>query len=326
MNVLVTGGAGYIGSHMVKLLLDEGHNVTVLDNLVTGYRDAVVGGTFIHGDVGDSALLEHIFASESIEAVMHFAAYIEVGESVSNPAKYYQNNAANSLNLLQAMVRAGINIFILSSTAAVYGEPEFIPLTEEHSCRPMNPYGHSKYMVEKMLESFDIGHGLKSICLRYFNAAGAHPDGILGERHNPESHLIPLILQSASGRRLSISVFGRDYPTQDGTAVRDYIHVMDLCQAHLLALEVLQRRRQSAIYNLGNGNGFSVQQVIDVAREVTGREIKVVDAGRRAGDAAILVADASRAKKELAWIPKYADLNTIVSHAWSWEQKMAGDH
>jgi UDP-glucose 4-epimerase len=286
----------------------------------------VVGGTFVEGDVGDSALLERVFVNERFDAVMHFAAFIEVGESVSNPAKYYRNNAMNTLNLLQAMVHAGVSDFILSSTAAVYGEPEFVPLTEEHGCRPMNPYGQSKYMVEKMLESFDLAHDVKSICLRYFNAAGAHPEGILGERHNPESHLIPLVLQAASGRRQSISVFGRDYATADGTAVRDYIHVMDLCQAHLLALEALQSQRRSAIYNLGNGNGFSVQQVIDVAREVTGREIKVVDAERRAGDAAILVADASRARRELAWSPGYSDLETIIRHAWSWELKMADGH
>jgi UDP-glucose 4-epimerase len=318
--VLIVGGAGYIGSHMVKMLLAQGHQVVVLDNLSTGYRDAVVGGEFIEGDMGDEALLAQLFSEHEIEAVMHFASFIEVGESVTDPIKYYHNNVVKTLALLNAMVRHKVQKIIFSSTAAVYGEPEYVPIDEDHPLNPINPYGKGKLMVEKILEDYDRAYALKSISLRYFNAAGADPDGELGERHNPESHLIPLILQAASGRRETISIFGSDYDTIDGTCVRDYIHIVDLCAAHLKALEKLISGANSAVYNLGNGNGFSVQQVIDCARKVSGNAIKVVTGERREGDPATLIARSDKAKQELGWVSSYDKIETIVSHAWRWEQ------
>jgi UDP-glucose 4-epimerase len=250
---------------------------------------------------------------------MHFASFIEVGESVRNPSKYYLNNFTNTLNLLDAMVRQGVNKFIFSSTAAIFGEPEYTPIDESHPKCPINPYGRSKLMVEQALEDYEVAYGLESVCLRYFNAAGADPDGEMGERHNPETHLIPLVLQAASGRRESISVFGEDYRTPDGSCVRDYIHIVDLCLAHMLALNGLMNGSGSKRFNLGNGNGFSVLEVIDVAKQVTGKHINVSKAGRRSGDPAILVAVSSLAKRELGWAPEYADLETIVKHAWNWE-------
>lgn len=321
MKILVVGGAGYIGSHMVKMLLDAGNEVVTVGNLEAGYRDAVQGGTFIHGDLADSVLLNNLFTQHQFSGVMHFASHIQVGESVRDPAKYYRNNVANTQNLLDAMIAHDVRHFIFSSTAAIFGEPRYTPIDEAHPKFPINPYGHSKLMVEQMLADYDQAYGIRSVCLRYFNAAGAHPDGLLGERHDPETHLIPLILQAASGRREVISVFGRDYPTADGTCIRDYIHIMDLCQAHLLALEQLTQGGTSAAYNLGNGNGFSVQHVIDVARKVTGCEIKISEAPRRSGDPAVLVADSALAKKELGWLPCYADIETIIHHAWRWECK-----
>lgn len=323
-DILVVGGAGYIGSHMVKLLLEKGHDVTTFDNLSSGFRDAVVGGEFIAGDLADQELLEKILANKKYDAVMHFASHIQVGESMEKPGKYYRNNFSNTLNLLDAMVKHGVKQFIFSSSAAVYGVPEYTPLDENHSKQPINPYGLSKRMVEQMLKDYNKAYGLRSINLRYFNAAGADPDGELGERHDPETHLVPLVLQSASGRREDIKVFGRDYPTKDGTCVRDYIHVTDLCDAHLLALESIQQSGLSKAYNLGNGNGFSVQEVIDTAERVTGKSIKVVDTPRRDGDPPVLVADAKLAKDELGWQPKYPDLETIIKHAWEWEKKMTG--
>lgn len=316
MNVLVVGGAGYIGSHMVKALLEAGHTVITLDNLVSGHRDAVLGGGFVEGDMADQNLLGQIFASQRFDGVMHFAGHIQVGESVSHPAKYYWNNVVGTLGLLDAMVASGVSRLIFSSTAAIFGEPQNSPIDESHPKLPINPYGHSKLMVEQMLADYDQAYGLKSVCLRYFNAAGADPDGVLSERHDPETHLIPLVLQAASGQRETISVFGRDYDTPDGTCIRDYIHVMDLCQAHMLALEMLVDGAPSTAYNLGNGEGFSVQQVIDVAREVTGRTIQVIDAMRRLGDPAVLVADSTLARRELGWRPQYAALETIIKHAW----------
>ncbi len=308
---------------MVKALLEAGHAVTTLDNLSSGYRDAVVGGEFIQGNLGDQALLDQLFEQRSIDAVMHFAAYIEVGESVRDPAKYYRNNVANTLTLLEAMVRHHVDKFIFSSTAAIFGEPQYTPIDEAHPKAPINPYGASKLMVEQVLGDLDHAHGLRSVCLRYFNAAGADPGGELGERHDPETHLIPLVLQAASGRRQHISVFGRDYDTPDGTCVRDYIHVNDLCQAHLRALEHLAGGAPSAAFNLGNGQGFSVQEVIDTARAVTGMAIPVVDAERRAGDPAVLVADSQQARQVLNWTPQLAELSTIIEHAWHWEQRLA---
>ena len=322
--ILVVGGAGYIGSHMVKMLGQQGHEVVTFDNLSKGYRDAVVSGEFVEGDLADTQRLDNLFASIRFDGVMHFASFIEVGESVKEPAKYYQNNVSNTQNLLDTMVRHGVNHFIFSSTAAIFGEPEYSPIDESHPQQPINPYGRSKLMVEQILEDYDTAYGLKSVALRYFNAAGADPDGELGERHNPETHLIPLVLQAASGRRDSISVFGDDYDTPDGTCVRDYIHINDLCDAHILALNKLQKTGVSTRYNLGNGQGFSIKQVIDTAVDVTGKEFDVVYADRRAGDPAVLVADSSMARQELSWEPWFADLERIIETAWSWEQSFFG--
>lgn len=321
--ILVVGGAGYIGSHMVKQLLRLGYEVVVLDNLENGHRDAVIGGEFVLGDIADSNLLDSIFSDHQIDGVMHFASYIQVGESVVEPAKYYRNNVSNTLNLLEAMVQHELKVFVFSSTAAVFGEPQYIPIDEKHPQSPINPYGKSKLMVEQVLEDFDRAYGLKSICLRYFNAAGADPDGLLGERHDPETHLIPLILQVASGRRKSIEVFGDDYETKDGTCIRDYIHVNDICQAHVLALQKLFDDGASARYNLGNGTGFSVKEVIQSVRRTTTKPISVKDSPRRDGDPAQLVADSNAAISELGWKPEYVDLDTIVAHAWAWEKKSA---
>jgi len=322
MRVLVVGGAGYIGSHMVKMLGDGGADVVTYDNLSSGHRDAVLAGTLVEGDLADTAHLEGVLKS-GFDAVMHFASYIQVGESVRLPGRYYRNNVANTLNLIELMVAHGIRNFIFSSTAAVFGEPEYSPIDESHRRRPINPYGMSKSMVEDMLPDFDRAHGLRSACLCYFNAAGADPAGRLGERHDPETHLIPLILQAASGRRSHIDVYGRDYPTPDGTCVRDYVHVVDLCQAHLLALRALLAGMPSASFNLGNGDGFSVQAVIDAARRVTGKPIRTEEAPRRPGDPARLVADSSLAKARLKWEPRYADIESIIAHAWQWESRHA---
>lgn len=323
MKLLIVGGAGYIGSHMVKMLLDYGHEVVTLDNLSTGYRDAVVGGEFILGDLADKALLDRLFRDQRFDGVMHFASFIQVGESVLQPSKYYYNNLVNTLNLLDAMVTHKVNHFIFSSTAAIFGEPHYTPIDEKHPNQPINPYGRSKWMVEQVLADYERAYGLKHICLRYFNAAGADPSGLLGERHEPETHLIPLVLQVASARRDHIQVYGSDYDTPDGTCIRDYIHIVDLCQAHLLALDKLRDEGKSAVYNLGNGNGFSVHEVIETARHVTGRPIKAILSPRRAGDPARLVADAALSREALKWTPVYAELATIIEHAWRWEQKHA---
>lgn len=317
--ILVVGGAGYIGSHMLKALHKGGYAVLTLDNLSGGFRDAVRYGEFIEGDLADCACLAQVFSRYKIDAVMHFASYIQVGESVLDPAKYYRNNVMNTQNLLDAMRVAGVQHFIFSSTAAVFGEPLRTPIDEDHPQRPINPYGRSKWMVEQMLQDYEQAYGLKSICLRYFNAAGADPQGELGERHEPETHLIPLVLQAASGRREAISVFGRDYDTPDGSCLRDYVHVDDLCQAHLLALQALQAGAGSAAYNLGNGEGFSVDEVIETARRVSGRTIVVNEGARRSGDPARLVADSQAIRSALGWTPRYADLDSIIAHAWAWE-------
>jgi UDP-glucose 4-epimerase len=266
-------------------------------------------------------LLERIFSARSFDAVMHFASHIEVGESVKLPAKYYRNNVANTLTLLDAMLAARIDKLIFSSTAAIFGSPDYTPVDERHPRLPVNPYGRSKLMVENVLGDYEKAYGLRSVCLRYFNAAGADPDGELGERHEPESHLIPLTLQAASGRRPAIALFGTDYDTPDGTCIRDYVHVADLCDAHWLALQALLSGVRSGAYNLGNGSGFSVREVIDTARRVTGRNINVVEEARRAGDPARLVADSAAARQELGWQPRFASLETIVDHAWRFEQR-----
>ena len=322
MKVLVVGGAGYIGSHMVVVLLEAGHEVVIYDNFSTGYRDAILGGEVVEGDLADPATLDSVLSDGHFDAVMHFASNIEVGESVREPAKYYKNNLINAVNLLDAMRRNGVSAFVFSSSAAVYGEPQYAPLDEVHPRAPVNPYGRTKWMVEQILGDYDSAYGLKAVSLRYFNAAGADPEARIGERHEPESHLIPLVLQAASGRRESIQVFGRDYDTPDGTCIRDYIHVNDLCQAHLAALDRVVGGGESAAYNLGNGNGFSVNEVIETARQVTGREIKVVDSPRRPGDPAVLVADAGLARKELGWEPQRPGLESIIEDAWRWEQKI----
>jgi len=321
MKILVVGGAGYIGSHMVKMLSLAGHHVVTLDNLSNGYRDAVKYGDFVEGDIADSVLLDKLFAENQFDGVMHFASYIQVGESVEKPSMYYRNNVTNTQVLLDAMVEHDIKSFIFSSTAATFGEPEYTPIDEKHPQAPINPYGHSKLMVEQILADFDHAYGLKSVSLRYFNAAGADPDGELGERHIPETHLIPLVLQAASGRRESITVFGDDYDTPDGTCIRDYIHINDLCSAHLLALEYLVNGGETKAYNMGNGEGYSIKELIDVAKSVTGNDFTVVMGERRDGDPARLVADSKLLQSELSWKPEYPDLETIIRHAWEWEKQ-----
>ena len=318
--ILVTGGAGYIGSHMVKTLLDAGLGVVTIDNLSGGYRDAVIGGSFIEGDISDPQLVQRVLTEHQVSAVMHFASFIQVGESVVNPGKYYRNNLANTVLLLEIMRGCGVKKFIFSSSAAVYGEPEKVPIPESHPKLPLNPYGRSKWMVEQVLSDLDRACDFKSVSLRYFNAAGADPSGILGERHEPETHLIPLVLRAASGAAPNVKVFGHDYDTPDGTCIRDYVHVADLCQAHLLALESLLDAGESAAFNLGNGNGFSVREVIETAERVTGRSIPLIAAPRRPGDPARLVADSTMVRTHLNWRPRYEQLDIIIEHAWAWEQ------
>lgn len=323
--VLVCGGAGYIGSHTVLQLQERGYNVIILDNLVYGHRDlaesVLAQSQLIIGDTGDRPLLDKIFQEHNIDAVMHFAAFTYVGESVTEPSKYYRNNFVSAFTLLEAMLAAEVKTFVFSSTCATYGEPETIPIPEEHPQNPINSYGRTKLMVEHVLKDFDQAYDLRSVMFRYFNAAGADPQGRLGEDHNPETHLIPLVLMTALGKRDSISMFGTDYPTPDGTCVRDYIHVNDLADAHVLGLEYLLNGGQTEAFNLGNGNGFSVKEVIDVARAVTGKEIKAIAADRRPGDPPSLVGSSDKARQTLGWNPKYDDLDTIIAHAWQWHQK-----
>lgn len=322
--ILVTGGAGYIGSHAVKALLQAGYQVLILDNLVYGHRDLVeqvLQVKLIEGDIEDRPLLDHLFQTHKIEAVMHFSAYAYVGESVTDPDKYYRNNVVATLTLLEAMLAASIKKFVFSSTCATYGVPKFIPITEDHPQNPINPYGATKLMVERILSDFDVAYSLKSVCFRYFNAAGADPSGLLGEDHNPETHLIPLVLQTALGKRQSISIFGTDYSTPDGTCIRDYIHVSDLADAHILGLEYLLKGGESNVFNLGNGNGFSVKEVIAAAQEVTGINISVQECDRRPGDPPSLIGSSEKARKILGWQPIYPDIKDIVTHAWNWHQK-----
>lgn len=321
--ILVVGGAGYIGSHMVKTLINEGYSVVVLDNLSTGHRRLLTGGEFVQGSLGDANLLEKLFSEHRIQAVMHFAAFSLVGESVQQPLKYYRNNISETVSLIEAMVRHCVKRFIFSSTAAVYGEPEKIPISEDHTYSPTNPYGASKLCVERILADSDRAHGLKSFCLRYFNAAGADASGMIGELHDPESHLIPLILKAAMSKKV-VKIFGTDYPTPDGTCIRDYVHVTDLAQAHLLALQALLDGAESRTFNLGNSIGHSVRQVIDVAQEVTGLPIGTFEDQRRPGDPAVLVADAGRIKRELHWNPEYEDLEKIIASAWKWHSRQPG--
>jgi UDP-glucose 4-epimerase len=322
--ILVTGGAGYIGSHAVLALRDAGYEVVILDNLIYGHRDLVETALkveLVEGDIGDRTLLNQLFKTREFAAVMHFAAYAYVGESVSQPAKYYRNNLVGTLTLLEAMCDAGIQNFVFSSTCATYGVPQQIPIQETQPQQPINPYGMSKLMVEQMLDDFDRAYGLRSVRFRYFNAAGADPQGRLGEDHNPETHLIPLVLLTALGKRESISIYGTDYDTPDGTCIRDYIHVTDLAQAHVLGLEYLLKGGSTEVFNLGNGRGFSIQEVIEAARVVTGHPIPVTLADRRPGDPPVLVGSAEKAKRILGWQPQYADLGSILAHAWQWHQK-----
>lgn len=320
MAILVPGGAGYIGSHTVAELLGIGEEVVVADNLVKGHREAVLGGKFYEGDLRDGDFLDRVFSENEIEAVIDFAAYSLVGESVSEPLKYYNNNVAATMNLLEKMRQHGVKHIVFSSTAATYGEPEKIPIMENDKTEPTNPYGESKLAVEKMLRWCDEAYGIRHTCLRYFNAAGALAGGEIGEDHNPESHLIPLILQVALGKRDSISIYGNDYPTPDRTCIRDYIHVTDLADAHILALNRLRRGGPSTIYNLGNGTGFSVNEVINAAREVTGHPIPARISKRRAGDPAVLVASSEKIRKELNWTPRFYKLPEIIESAWVWHK------
>lgn len=321
MTILITGGAGYVGSHNVKFLQEKGYDVVVLDDLSHGFADAVLGVNLIKGNIGDAMLLDRVFATHRIDAVINFASFIQVGESAQIPSSYYLNNVGNTLVLLDAMARYGVKKFVFSSTAAIFGNPEYTPIDEAHPKSPINPYGRSKWIVEQILQDYEAAYGLHSVCLRYFNAAGADPDALLGERHEPETHLIPLVLQAASGRRSHITVFGTDYPTCDGTCIRDYIHVQDLAQAHWLALRYLDKYECSDAFNLGNGNGYSICQVIDTARMVTGCDIQVEFGPRRSGDPSVLIADSTLARERLMWEPNYTDLCDIIRHAWAWERK-----
>ena len=319
--ILVVGGAGYIGAHMVRQLIKARCDVVILDNLSTGNRKLVQGDEFIQGNLGDSDLLDKLFSRHTFDAVMHFAAFSQVGESMHRPLMYYRNNLAETVALLDAMVRHDVKRFIFSSTAAVYGEPVAIPIAEDHPCAPTNPYGNTKLAVERMLADCDAAYGLKSVALRYFNAAGADESGKIGELHEPETHLIPIVLRAADGMIDHIRLFGTDYATTDGTCIRDYVHVNDLAQAHLLALDALLKGGDSAIYNLGSSSGYSVREVIGKAEGVTGKKIPVVEAARRPGDPAILVASSEKIQRELGWTPVYDNLEKIIQTAWNWHLK-----
>ena len=320
MAILVTGGAGYIGSHCVAALIERGADVVVVDDLSKGHREALKGGRLYVGSVADRAFLDDVFSREPIEAVIHFAAFSLVGESMQVPEQYFRNNVTAGLTLIETMLAHKVPYLVFSSTAATFGEPEYVPIDEAHPQNPTNPYGESKLIVEKMLKWCDLAHGLKFCALRYFNVAGAWHDGSIGEDHRPESHLIPLILQVAQGKREQLSLFGTDYPTKDGTCIRDYIHVTDLAQAHILALDYLLKGGENNVFNLGNGVGFTVKEVVDVAREITGHSIPAKMAPRRAGDPAQLIASSEKAIQVLGWKPQYNDLNTIVASAWAWHK------
>ncbi len=321
MAILVLGGAGYIGSHTVHELIDTGRDVVVIDNLLTGFKQAVhPKARFYEADIRDRAALDSIFEKEQIEGVIHFAASSQVGESMTDPLKYYDNNVGGTIVLLQAMVAHGINNIVFSSTAATYGEPESIPIMESDRTQPTNCYGETKLTMEKMMGWVGQAHGLKSVALRYFNAAGAHESGTIGEAHGPETHLIPLILQVPNGQREFIGVFGNDYPTKDGTCIRDYIHVSDLAQAHIKAIDYLIAGGESDVFNLGSGQGFTVNEMIEVARKVTGHPIPVKVSPRRAGDPAQLIAASEKARRVLGWKPELDDVQAIISSAWTWHQ------
>jgi len=317
--ILVTGGAGYIGSHVVKELLRQGHQPIVFDNLQSGHREASKNTPFIEGNLSDQKKLKETFQSYQIDAVMHFAADSLVGESVQNPEKYFNNNVKNSIKLIEILEEFKLRKIIFSSSAAVYGEPKIIPIPENHPCIPTNPYGETKWVFEKVLQAFHDAGKLNFISLRYFNAAGADPEGGLGEDHSPETHLIPLVIKAALDE-IPVPVFGTDYNTPDGTCIRDYIHVTDLAQAHILALGRLEKENSSGIYNLGNGNGYSVREVIETVKKITGKKVVSVDSPRRPGDPARLVASSEKIREELGWVTKFPDLEAIVETAWEWHR------
>jgi UDP-glucose-4-epimerase GalE len=320
MRILVTGGAGYIGSHAVKLFLSRGHDVWVYDNLSFGHRAAVPAERLIVGDLAQPERLDQLMVERRVEAVVHFAAFAYVGESVTNPAKYYQNNLVNTLTLFEVMRRLRVGRIVFSSTCATYGVPDVVPITEDEKQAPINPYGNTKLAVERALADYAAAYEWGYAALRYFNASGAAPDGTIGEDHDPETHLIPLVLQAIMGQRAAVKVFGTDYPTPDGTCVRDYIHVDDLAEAHLLALEAL-RPGKALRYNLGTGRGYSVREVIRVAEEVTGKKCPVKEGPRRPGDPPMLVASADKVRRELGWSPRYPDLKPVVETAWNWHRR-----
>ena len=319
MKVLITGGAGYIGSHVVKALGEKGYEVLTVDNLSNGHKEAVLYGKLAIGDIGDKDFINKVIKEFKPNIVMHFSAFIEVGISVKEPLNFYKNNVIGTLNLLDVLIQNKIDKFIFSSTAAVYGIPEKIPIPEEHQINPINPYGKTKAVIEKALEDFSNAYNFKYISLRYFNASGADPSGLIGESHNPETHLIPLILQTAKGEREAIKVFGTDYPTDDGTCIRDYIHVNDLADAHILAMEYLLDGGKSDVFNCGYGYGYSVREVIETAKKITGKDFKVIEDNRREGDPPVLVADSKKLKEKLNWKPKFDSLETIIKTAWKWE-------
>lgn len=320
MAVLIAGGAGYIGSHTVRELIEQGMDVIVYDNLSYGHQDSVKGVKLIKGDLNDKIKLKKVLIENNIDSVIHFAAFIQVGESMSKPADYYRNNVCNTLNLLEAMKENKIKYIVFSSTAAVYGEPEENPISEECPKKPTSVYGRTKLMIEEILSDFDNAYGIKSTALRYFNACGAHISGELGEDHNPETHLIPIIIEVILGKRDILKVFGNDYQTKDGTCIRDYIHVTDLAKAHILALNALKKGASSNIYNLGNGNGFSVLEVIKAVEKVTGKKLKYQFAERREGDPAVLVASSKKIIKELGWKREFDSLEKIVETTWNWKK------
>jgi UDP-glucose 4-epimerase len=320
MAILVTGGAGYIGSVAVADLFAKGENVVVIDSLVYGHKQAVDSSIpFYEGNIGDKSLVERILSEHEIEACMHFSAFAYVGESVEKPNKYWENNVIQTKNLLDVLVENNVKKLVFSSTCASFGEPNYVPIDENHPQKPTNPYGWTKFMVERILESYDTAYRLKFVSLRYFNACGATET--LGEYHDPETHLIPLVLFAAQGKIPHVSIFGDDYPTTDGTAVRDYIHISDLSSAHILALEHLRKGKSSEFINLGNGKGFSVKEIIEAARRVTGEDIQAKIAPRRAGDPSNLIADAKKAREVLGWNPKFTDIESIIESAWKWHEK-----
>jgi UDP-glucose 4-epimerase len=319
--ILIVGGAGYIGSHVNKELNKRGYKTIVFDNLFSGKKDLVKWGKFFEGDLGDINSIREVFKKYSIEAVFHFAAFKAVGESVVDPQKYYKNNVVNTLNLFEVMKENGINKFIFSSSAAVFGNPQYIPIDEQHPQNPINPYGETKLIVEHIMRDYSIAYDFKYVSLRYFNACGADLDGEIGEWQGSSSNLIPLVLDAAAGLREDIKIFGTDYPTFDGTCIRDYIHVTDLADAHVLSLDYLFNGGQSNCFNLGNGKGFSVKEVVMMAKKITGIDFKVTETGRRIGDPPSLIADSKKAKEVLNWKPKYADLETIIRSAWNWHKR-----